>query len=200
MQCCREHAPAAGCPTHERCDIATPACTHWRLPTQHLPSLPRSQVPYYPQVYSRKYDNVLVVAASDDYDEHIFFSNFDPSSVHLSAPGVMWVLRGTGAVKGQRALGWGWAQGLNVVGAHHARRVRICCKTGSQPGQAPASRYFLDNIPPVIPRGCRIYTTAVGGMYNWTSGTSIAAPFVSGAAALLQAVAQASRRDDGSGV
>ncbi len=46
-------------------------------------------MPYYPQVYSRQYDNVLVVAASDDYDEHIFFSNFDPSSVHLSAPGVM---------------------------------------------------------------------------------------------------------------
>lgn len=42
----------------------------------------------------------------------------------------------------------------------------------------------------LTPRGCRIYTTEVGGGYNFTSGTSIAAPFVSGAAALLQAVAQ----------
>ena len=36
----------------------------------------------------------------------------------------------------------------------------------------------------------RIYSTTVGGGYNFSSGTSIAAPYVSGTAALLAAVAQ----------
>jgi hypothetical protein len=43
--------------------------------------------PYFPQAYSARYDNLLVVAASDEYDEHIFFSNYDPKTVHLSSPG-----------------------------------------------------------------------------------------------------------------
>jgi hypothetical protein len=37
---------------------------------------------------------------------------------------------------------------------------------------------------------CRIYSSVPGGGYNFTSGTSIATPFVSGSAALLLAVAQ----------
>lgn len=45
------------------------------------------KTPYYPQSYARQYDNVLVVGASDEYDEHAFFSNHDPDTVHLSAPG-----------------------------------------------------------------------------------------------------------------
>lgn len=46
-----------------------------------------AHTPYYPQAYAAAYDNLLVVAASDEYDEHAFFSNRDPATVHLSAPG-----------------------------------------------------------------------------------------------------------------
>lgn len=42
---------------------------------------------YYPQAYAREYKNMLVVAASDEYDDHLPFSNYDPRSVHISAPG-----------------------------------------------------------------------------------------------------------------
>ncbi len=45
------------------------------------------KTPYYPQSYATTYDTVLVVGATDEYDEHAFFSNYDPKTVHLSAPG-----------------------------------------------------------------------------------------------------------------
>lgn len=42
---------------------------------------------FYPQAYAKTYKNMLVVGATDEYDDHVPFSNFDPRTVHLSAPG-----------------------------------------------------------------------------------------------------------------
>jgi hypothetical protein len=54
------------------------------LPSRRQPS---PALPSHLQVYAKDFDNVLVVGASDEYDEHAPFSNFDTRAVHLSAPG-----------------------------------------------------------------------------------------------------------------
>lgn len=41
----------------------------------------------YPQAYAAHYDNMVVVAATDMWDEHVYFSNWDSKNVHLHAPG-----------------------------------------------------------------------------------------------------------------
>lgn len=42
-----------------------------------------------PQAYARTYPNLLVVGATDEYDDHLQFSNWDRRAVHLHAPGNM---------------------------------------------------------------------------------------------------------------
>ena len=65
--------------------VGSEGCAARPPPTIH--SHPPSPPPSHLQVYAKDFDNVLVVGASDEYDEHAPFSNFDTRAVHLSAPG-----------------------------------------------------------------------------------------------------------------